>query len=537
MADVTTEVANIRAAILGIDVRESIASGIESINTEVVSTTAKEAVLEGQFNSLVINAGSSNAEIVAGRTSSVTAETFDTMGHRADGVDAQLVIETAARLSDKDDNVTQLALKTNQTDFTALLQDTAVSPEQFIGTDFQKLQQALDYGVINSVEVKLRKVYNITGLGTLLINKPQNYSPNTNRKPLFITGVGGGIKKTDVGYVFSSTLVDVGDIFLTKVKFESIEGIGTTIFDGNKLINIFSSDCYYLNCDGIAEANTTYAQGWDFQKNVIVGGKGWAFSFSYGWAVTIIDNVIEWRQHGIGNIGAIENVNNGLKINGNTIEGLTGEPISINGSSAFQFSGNYFEANIGSILIKSPCEGAEISTNFIELSAAQITGGTAGINLPSGLFFSKGNKSNGVLFSMVANTTVYSENDSAVTLATGVTTSLYQSKRDIDAVTFAGGVIKKYGACTLYEANSSPTLNASEVRTIDIPMPGNIYDDDHISVRLSSPTSIQSSRLVNFSRLDATTVRVVVENMYSGGTLGIIIHVTVLRVGNSSYYG
>ena len=105
MADVTTEVANIRAAILGIDVRESIASGIESINTEVVSTTArqtvvegKENVLEGQFNSLVINAGSSNAEIVAGRTSSVTSVTFDTMGHRADGVDAQLA-DTALQLN------------------------------------------------------------------------------------------------------------------------------------------------------------------------------------------------------------------------------------------------------------------------------------------------------------------------------------------------------------------------------------------------------------------------------------------------------
>ena len=95
MANIIAKIAQIRAAILGIDVRESIASGIESINTEVVSTTAKEAVLEGQFNSLVINAGSSNAEIVAGRTSVVTGQTFDTMGHRADGVDAQLADNTA----------------------------------------------------------------------------------------------------------------------------------------------------------------------------------------------------------------------------------------------------------------------------------------------------------------------------------------------------------------------------------------------------------------------------------------------------------
>ena len=110
MATVTDNVASIRAAILGIDVRESIAGGIEGINTEVVSTTAKEAVLEGQFNSLVINAGSSNAEIVAGRTSSVTAETFDTIGHRIDDVDTQLA-----------DNAQYINISTNVTEMQQLI--------------------------------------------------------------------------------------------------------------------------------------------------------------------------------------------------------------------------------------------------------------------------------------------------------------------------------------------------------------------------------------------------------------------------------
>ena len=90
MANVTDKVTQIRNAVYGKDVRENIASGIEDINTETIGTTASQTVLNGQFNSLVINAGNSNAEIVAGRTSTVTGLTKDTIGHRVDGIDTSL---------------------------------------------------------------------------------------------------------------------------------------------------------------------------------------------------------------------------------------------------------------------------------------------------------------------------------------------------------------------------------------------------------------------------------------------------------------
>ena len=100
--------AQIRSATYGKDVRESIASGIEEIDSEVVSNSVmhtareealetrqllveiKENNLEDQFNGLIINAGDSNAEIVAGRTSNVTGITSDTIGHRVDAVDIHL---------------------------------------------------------------------------------------------------------------------------------------------------------------------------------------------------------------------------------------------------------------------------------------------------------------------------------------------------------------------------------------------------------------------------------------------------------------
>ncbi|MBU3126735.1 hypothetical protein [Clostridium tagluense] len=48
MANLSTIIIKIRTAILGVEVRGSIADGIEAINTEVVSTTARQAIVEGE---------------------------------------------------------------------------------------------------------------------------------------------------------------------------------------------------------------------------------------------------------------------------------------------------------------------------------------------------------------------------------------------------------------------------------------------------------------------------------------------------------
>lgn len=75
MANVTDFIAKIKGAIYGKDVRESIADGIETINTEVESTTARQESLENTFEDLVINAGNSNAEIVVARKGEVDLAT------------------------------------------------------------------------------------------------------------------------------------------------------------------------------------------------------------------------------------------------------------------------------------------------------------------------------------------------------------------------------------------------------------------------------------------------------------------------------
>jgi hypothetical protein len=53
MADIAAKVAQIRQAIFGKDVRESIASGIEAINNEVTNTTSRQNVIDSQEQSRI----------------------------------------------------------------------------------------------------------------------------------------------------------------------------------------------------------------------------------------------------------------------------------------------------------------------------------------------------------------------------------------------------------------------------------------------------------------------------------------------------
>lgn len=80
MAKVSDKVQQIRQAVYGKDVRESIASGIETINEQV-------EVLDVTFKQLIINAGESNAEIVAARVKA-DATAYPTLGDRLNAADA-----------------------------------------------------------------------------------------------------------------------------------------------------------------------------------------------------------------------------------------------------------------------------------------------------------------------------------------------------------------------------------------------------------------------------------------------------------------
>ena len=68
MANIQNELNNINNALYGRDVRSSIHDGIKKINDECENTTSEYNQLNSIFNQLIINAGNSNAEVVAART-------------------------------------------------------------------------------------------------------------------------------------------------------------------------------------------------------------------------------------------------------------------------------------------------------------------------------------------------------------------------------------------------------------------------------------------------------------------------------------
>lgn len=81
MANIKNYLNDIKNAMFGRDVRGSIHNGIDAINKEVESTTKRQVKLEETQKQLIINAGNSNAEVVASRVKE-DGTSFDTIGDR-----------------------------------------------------------------------------------------------------------------------------------------------------------------------------------------------------------------------------------------------------------------------------------------------------------------------------------------------------------------------------------------------------------------------------------------------------------------------
>jgi len=186
MADVTNKVATIRNAVYGNEVREGIASGIENINTEVISTTGKQEVLETVFNGLVINAGSDNAEIVVARgiedSLPIRLNKFDlSLAHKANNSEVR---KTATKLELEDASATFLGAIAGTGTFNLLSipQDLSVTPEKtsFIKTStnlFNKYKLTTGYSVnpddgtlIANVSTSASELYPVIGGESIAIN-------------------------------------------------------------------------------------------------------------------------------------------------------------------------------------------------------------------------------------------------------------------------------------------------------------------------------------------------------------------------------
>ena len=226
------------------------------------------------------------------------------------------------------------------------LADIAINPDNYIGTDIEKVQQAFNDAITQKSAMRFSRVYDITG-GSIVINKPTN-----DRTILYLLGFGGGIKKDDAGYIYTTANSYVGDIISHNMKYRSISNAGTKAWNGKGvggIIRFSSVSDSYVDVDTIVDGVGSYVQSVRFLSGTtITGGKGWAFEWDRSFDTTIDNCVIEHREHGIRNTIMNANPdNNTLRITNNVIEGLTGKGTELGSSFAVTIQGNYMENNAG----------------------------------------------------------------------------------------------------------------------------------------------------------------------------------------------
>lgn len=322
MASIIDKVAQIRAAIFGKDVRENIASGIEVINSEVESTTSKQNNLKSQFDSLVINAGSSNAELVAGRTSNTTGLTSDTIGHRIDGVDSQLAdIKNYQEIEPED-----LRISISDTD--------SVLVQRAFNSCFGENRKYKS--------IKLGRMYNID----TSIQITGSVAPF-----IFIKGNGGGLSNKQNNPMFIGANAYAGGLHFDKVKFQGDSVYSTSAyFDCTNLIQIVLDGCQFMGTPTILYS-PTYLQSCRIINSNFKGMKDYQVKALRVYDVVLDNNLVEWGDGGLINLTQQGTTldsycSYGLKITKNVMEGIhVQSPIKLTSNASCLIQGNYFEGN------------------------------------------------------------------------------------------------------------------------------------------------------------------------------------------------
>lgn len=162
MANINTELEQIRKAVYGREVRGSIANAIELINKEQVNTSNAQTNLDSKFEQLIINAGNSNAEVVAARVKADGTQ-FNTLGKRLDKSDEvhnTLNNEVISARTDSK-NVVHKNLKARLDNFDAQLDTIAVIID-FVKKENETWDKAINRVISLGYKVKfLNKSYEL----------------------------------------------------------------------------------------------------------------------------------------------------------------------------------------------------------------------------------------------------------------------------------------------------------------------------------------------------------------------------------------
>ena len=226
---------------------------------------------------------------------------------------------------------------------------TMLDPDNFAGaTDRDKVQAAVNDAIADGYpSIGFTRMFDLTGAAPVSIDK----NPWHDRRELKLVGLGGGIRKDDAGVIFTSATANTGDVAATGMKFQSVAGAGTVVFDCDKLLRIICSGNDYRNVDRVVRQieGGRWIQSCRFSNEHFVGGAGPAFEVIESYDVSILNNLFEDRDAAWHNVTPTTSTtgfkNRNLRIKDNVIENMADTPVKISATWGCTFSNNYMEQN------------------------------------------------------------------------------------------------------------------------------------------------------------------------------------------------
>lgn len=372
------------------------------------------------------------------------------------------------------------------------LLDDAISPDDFEGTDYDKIQQAIDSAITTKKGIKFSRFYDLTGDEPLMINKP-----SSDRSPICFYGIGGGIVKNDAGYIFTG-LDNTGDIHVVDMNFRSVAGAGTIIFNNNMLIRIKWINSVARYVDTVMRAETKFFQSCHISGGSIIGGKGYAFETPGAFDFTCSNSLLVEHRDGFFkqtvNAEAYTARLHSARFRDIIVEGLNESAFRLRGVEGLTIDGVYLEGNkeghivfeegtygldgveISNLRVYEREENAELLTAVIEWNGNANSVNTSGIisrNLP---IHSTERVKNGY---------VYSASDRAI-LTSG--TRLENIGNRVITLNNFGIVndVTTYPYFQRLNAKASGTINSGQNVEVNVFFDRELSRDDIISIQTTS---------------------------------------------------
>ena len=227
--------------------------------------------------------------------------------------------------------------------------DSAITPENFEGSDLLKVQNAVDEAITTKKAIRLSRMYDLTG-GTIMINKELE-----DRYPIRFIGEGGGFHKSDSGYMFSTDKTTdggwTGDIYFDSVRFTGSQGTGTIGLNGDKILRVKFNDCFSNGLDVLVKSSINYLQSYHFNGGTFThfSGEGFiqtpcSFDLQFGGGM-LVEKAENFFTQLPMVTGGYSDVLLNTRISDVTIEGLTGYAFYFKKAQTLKIDGIYFEKN------------------------------------------------------------------------------------------------------------------------------------------------------------------------------------------------